>query len=94
MPDPTQAYAPTLGGNKRARRRKQARIYDGAPPRMRERSKRLHNLPPSYDPRRQTHPDYVVKVEHNKTVRLVYREPKRRIPECERPSKVVRIRPS
>jgi hypothetical protein len=87
------AFVETTGGSRRAMRRKQARMFDGAK-RPTKRSKMLDRLPPSYDPRSQTSDRYYVKVTFDGTVRLVLQEPTRRIPESEKPSKVMKSRVS
>jgi hypothetical protein len=93
MTDVMGAFVETSGGNRRAIRRKQARMFDGAK-RPTKRSRMLDRLPPSYNPLAQTSDQYRVKVTWDGTVRLVLREPTRRIPESEKPSKVVKSRVS
>jgi hypothetical protein len=85
--------SPVLGGNRRSINRKLKRMFDGAK-RPTNRSRLLDRLPPSYDPRSQTSDQYYVKVMWDGTVRLVLREPTRRIPESEKPSKVVKSKVS
>jgi hypothetical protein len=84
---------PTVGGNRRSINRKQNRELYGAK-RPTTRSKMVDRLPASYDPRKQTSDQYYVKVTWDGTVRLVLREPSRRIPDGEKPSKVVRSKVS
>jgi hypothetical protein len=92
---------PTVGGNRRSINRKQNRELYGAK-RPTKRSKMLDRLPASYDPRNQTSDQYRVKtvtstvcgIERERNARLVLREPTRRIPESEKPSKVIKSRVS
>jgi hypothetical protein len=101
MTDVMGAFVETTGGNRRAMRRKQARMFDGAK-RPTTRSKMLDRLPASYDPRNQTSDRYYVKtvtstvcgVDRERNARLVLREPTRRIPDSEKPSKVIRSKAS
>lgn len=85
--------SPVMGGNRRSINRKLKRMFDGAK-RPTKRSRMLDRLPASYDPRNQTSDRYYVKVMFDGTVRLVLREPSRRIPESEKPSKVIRSKAS
>jgi hypothetical protein len=92
---------PTIGGNRRAINRKLKRKFDGVK-RPTKRSKMLDRLPASYDPRKQTSDQYRVKtitstvcgIERERNARLVLRDPSRRIPESEKPSKVIRSKSS
>jgi hypothetical protein len=92
---------PTIGGNRRSINRKQNRELYGAK-RPTKRSKMLDRLPPSYDPRSQTSDQYRVKtqtvtmcgVDYERNARLVLREPSRKIPDSEKPSKVIRSKVS
>jgi hypothetical protein len=93
--------SPVLGGNRRSINRKLRRMFDGAK-RPTKRSKLLDRLPPSYDSRNQTSEQYYVKTvtttvngeTRERNARLVLREPSRRIPESEKPSKVVKSKVS
>jgi hypothetical protein len=93
MTDVMGASVETSGGNRRAIRRKQARMFDGAK-RPTKRSRMLDRLPPSYDPARRPVTSTTSRSRGMGTVRLVLREPTRRIPESEKPSKVVKSRVS
>jgi hypothetical protein len=92
---------PTVGGNRRSINRKQDRLLSGVK-RPTKRSRMLDRLPPSYNPRSQTSDQYRVKTqsstvrgeERERNARLVLRQPSRRIPESEKPSKVVKSRVS
>lgn len=85
--DPLEAtFVPVNAGNRRSQKRKMARMLGESGSRQRGHKNTSKAVP-------YLSPEYHVQVEHNGTIRLVYRPTKRAIPECERPSRVKRIRP-
>lgn len=84
-----EGFAPTSGGNRRAQRRKQARLYDGALPRMRPTSAYLARTTSAY-----VLPVVRTKTRRDRTVHVAYPNPRRIRPAHERPSPVTITRPS
>lgn len=81
------AFAPMTGGNRRTKARKIARTLRELGPRRSKRQQTMRALESRTDV--EFAPGYRVVYEHNRTARLAYRAPRRKCPECEKPSRVV-----